>query len=45
MNNNMEMNSIILIIFCLNAILKMHECMRLWGCMDQCIDYIWNNFF
>jgi len=29
---------------CLNKTLKMHECMRLWGCMDECIDSIRNDF-
>jgi len=46
-NNNMKMNSILFFCFFayLNKTLKLHECMRLWGYMDECVDSIWNCFF
>jgi len=45
MNNTMKMNSIFFCFFaCLNKTLKMHECMRLWGCMNECTGSIWNFF-
>jgi len=45
-NNNMKLNSILFVsLFVLNKTLKMHECMRLWRCKDECIDSIWNCFF
>jgi len=48
LNANIKSISLFLLneyMFEYNKILKMHKCMRLWGCMDECIDCIWNCFF
>jgi len=46
MNNNIKINFIFFLFLCLlNKTLKMHECMRLWRCMDECSKSIWNYFF